>query len=192
MNIYTNCIWRVSLFLSTTQSKQLLESLGKWVTENAQMEKKNVASKIQRPHWHYSSFFLVKVRTIWNNLPFSFADIVQLLRTVRLFMTLWREACKASLSCTVLQSLLKFTCIESVMLSKHLFFCYPLLLFASTFPSIRVFYSELALHIRCQSIGASASASVLQKIFRLIPLRIDWFDLLAVQGTLNSLLQLNN
>ena len=49
MNIYTSCIWRVSLFLSTTQSKQLLESLGKWVTENAQMEKKMLPLKFKGP-----------------------------------------------------------------------------------------------------------------------------------------------
>ena len=69
--------------------------------------------------------------------------------------------CQASLSFTISQSLLKLMSIESMMLSNHLIFCHPVLLLPSMFPSIRVFSNELALHIRCQSIGASTSASVL-------------------------------
>ena len=85
-------------------------------------------------------------------------------------------------------SLLKFMSIESVMPSNHLILCHPLLLLPSTFPSIRVFPNKLSLHIRwpenwCFSISPSNEYS------GLISFRIDWFDLLAVQGTLKSLLQ---
>ena len=79
--------------------------------------------------------------------------------------------------------------IESVMLSNHLILCRPLLLL-SVFPNIAVFSNELTLHIRWQSIEASASMSVLLMSYSvLISFRIDWFGLLAVQGTLKSLLQ---
>ena len=94
---------------------------------------------------------------------------------------------QAYLSITNSQSLLKLMPIELVMPSNHLIFCHPLLL-PSIFPSIRVFASELALHIRWPrywsfSIGPSKEYS------GLISFRIDWLDLLAVQGTLKSLLQ---
>ena len=77
----------------------------------------------------------------------SFA-VVQLLSSVRLFATPWTAACRASLSFTISRSLLKLMSIESVMPSDHLTLCRPLLLLPSIFPSIRVFFSELALHIR--------------------------------------------
>ena len=77
-----------------------------------------------------------------------FAVAVHLLSHVWLFVTSWTAACQASLSFTISQSLLKFTCIELVMLSDHLFFCLPLLLLPSIFPSISVFYNESALRIR--------------------------------------------
>ena len=76
------------------------------------------------------------------------------------------------------------------MSSNHLILCHPLLLLSSMFPSIRVFSNESALHIWCQSIGVSTSASVLpMNIQDLISFRMDWLDLLAVQGTLKSLFQ---
>ena len=87
-------------------------------------------------------------------------------------------------------SLLKLMCIELMMPSNHLIFCHPLLLLPSVFPSIRVFSNELALCIRWPkywSINFSISPS--NEYLRLISFRIDWFDLLAVQGTLKSLLQ---
>ena len=77
-----------------------------------------------------------------------FAVAVHLLSHVWLFVTSWTAACQASLSFTISQSLLKFTCIELVMLSDHLFFYLPLLLLPSIFPSISVFYNESALRIR--------------------------------------------
>ena len=102
-------------------------------------------------------------------------------------MAPWTAACQASLSFTVYQSLLK---LMSKMLSNHLILCHSLLLLPSTFPIIRAFSNESALHMRwpkCWSFSFSISPS--NEYSRLIFFRIDWFDLLAVQGTLKSLLQ---
>ena len=108
---------------------------------------------------------------------------------VQLFATPWTAAHQASLSFTVSQSLLKFMSIESVMLSNHLIICRPLLL-PSIFPSIRVFSSESVLHIRWPKYWSfSFSISPSNEYSGLISFRIDWFDLLVVQGTLRSLLQ---
>ena len=85
---------------------------------------------------------------------------VQLLSHVQLFVTPWTAECQASLSITNSQGLLKLMSIESVMPSKHLILCHPLLLLPSIFPIIRVFSNESDLCIRCQSIGAWASVSV--------------------------------
>ena len=91
-----------------------------------------------------------------------------------------------------LRSLLNFMSIELVMLSNHLILCCPLLFLPSIFPSIRVFSSELALHIRWSKYWSfSFSISLANEYLGLISFRIDWFDLLAVQGTLKSLLQLH-
>ena len=87
---------------------------------------------------------------------------------------------------TVFWNLLKLISIELVMSSSHLILCHPLLLLPSIFSSIRVFFNESALCIRRPRIGTSASASVLSMNFRTDFFRIDWFDLLAVQGTLKS------
>ena len=109
---------------------------------------------------------------------------------VQLFATPWTAACQASLSITNSWSPPKPMSIESVMPSNHLILCRPLLLLPSIFPSIRVFSNKLALHNRCQSIRTSALASILpMNISGLISFRMDRFDLLAVQGTLKSLLQ---
>ena len=117
---------------------------------------------------------------------------VQSLRCVQLFATPWTAACQASLSCTIFWSLLKFMSIVSVMPSNHLILCCPLLLLPSIFPSIRIFSNESALHIRWPeywSLSLSFSISPPNEYSGLISFRIDWFDLLAVQGTLKSLLQ---
>ena len=109
---------------------------------------------------------------------------VQLLRHIWLFVAPWTAACQASLSFAVYQSLLK---LMSKMLSNHLILCHSLLLLPSTFPSIRAFSNESALHMRwpkCWSFSFSISPS--NEYSRLIFFRIDWFDLLAVQGTLKS------
>ena len=118
----------------------------------------------------------------------SSVAVVQSLTRVRLFATPWTAARQASLSFTSSRSLLKLTSIESVMASNHLILCFPLLLPPSIFPSIRVFSKESALHIRwpkCWSFSISPS----NEYSGLISFRMDWFDLLAVQGTLQSLLQ---
>ena len=102
----------------------------------------------------------------------------------------WTAACQASLSITNSQSLLKLMFIESVMPSSHLILCRPLLLPPSIFPSIRVFSNESVLPIRWPKYWSfSFSISPPNEYSGLISFRIDWFDLLAVQGTLKSLLQ---
>ena len=100
---------------------------------------------------------------------------------------------QAPLSSTISQNLLKFMSIESVMLSNHLFLCHPLLLVPSIFTSIRVFSSESVLWNRLAKYWSfSFSISPSNEYSGLSSFRIDWFDLLAVQGTLKSLLQHHN
>ena len=122
-------------------------------------------------------------------MPSSISS-VQSLSSVQLFVTPWTAAHQASLSITNSQSLPKLMSIESVMPSNHLILCRPLLLLPSIFPSIRVFSNESALCIRwpkywsfCFNISPSNEHS------GLISFRMDWLDLLEVQGTLKSLLQ---
>ena len=113
---------------------------------------------------------------------------VQSLSRVQLFVTPWTAARPASVSITNSWSLIKLMSIESVMPSNHLILCHPLLL-PSIFPSMRVFSNESALHIRWPNIGVSALASVLNEYSGLISFRMDWLDLLAVERTLENLLQ---
>ena len=116
--------------------------------------------------------------------------VVQLLTCVRLFVTPWTAACQASLSITNSQSLLKLMSIESVMPSSHLILCRPLLLPLSIFPSIRVFSNESVLRIRWSEYWSfSFSISPSNGYSGQISFRIDWFDLLAAQGTFKNLLQ---
>ena len=115
---------------------------------------------------------------------------VQSLSRVRLFATPWITAHEASLSITNSWSLLKLMSIELVMPSSHLILCHPLLLLPSIFPSIRVFSNESTLRIRWPKYWSfSFSISPSSEHPGLISFRIDWLDLLAVQGTLKSLLQ---
>jgi len=112
---------------------------------------------------------------------------------VRLFVTQWTAAHQASLSITNSQSLLKLMSIESVMPSNHLILCRPLLLLPSIFPSIRVFSNESTLYIRWPKYWSfSFSISPSNEYSGWISFRMDWLDLLAVQGTLKSLLQHNS
>ena len=112
---------------------------------------------------------------------------VQSLSHVRLFATHWTEACQASLSITNFQSLLILMSIEMVMPSNHLILCRPLLLLPSIFPSIRDFSNESALHIRWPKYRSfSFSISPSNEYPGVISFRMDWLDLLAVQGTLKS------
>ena len=115
-------------------------------------------------------------------------DAVQSLSRVRLFVTPWTAARQASLSFTISWSLLKLMSIESVMPSNHLILCRPRLLPPSIFPSIRGFSNDSALRIRWPK-DWSFSFSPSNDYSGLISFSTDWFDLLAVQGTLKSLLQ---
>ena len=115
---------------------------------------------------------------------------VQSLSHVQLFVTPWTAARQASLSITNSRNLLKLTSIEPVMPSNHLIPCRPLLLLPSIFPSIRVFSNESALCIRWPKYWSfSFNISPSNEPSGLISFRMDWLDLLAVQGTLKSLLQ---
>ena len=120
-------------------------------------------------------------------VSFSFSSVFQSRPTLP---TLWTAAPQASLSITNSQSILKLMSIETVMQFSHLIFCHPLLLLPSIFPTIRVFSDESVLHIRwpkywsfCFSISPSNEHP------GLISFRMDWLDVLGVQGTLKSLLQ---
>ena len=115
---------------------------------------------------------------------------VQSLSCVQLFATPWTPACQASLSITNSWSLPKLMPIESVMLFNHLILCHPLLLLPSIFPSMRVFSNESALGMRWPKYWTfSFSISPSKEHPGLIAFRMDWLDLLAVQGTLKSLFQ---
>ena len=114
----------------------------------------------------------------------------KLLSRVQLFVTSWTAARQVSLSITNSQSFLKLMSIESVMPSNHFILCHPLLLLPSIFPSIRVFSNKSVLHIRWPKYWSfSFSISPSNEYSGLISFNIDWFDLLAVQETLKSLLQ---
>ena len=117
-------------------------------------------------------------------------SLVQSLSRARLLATPWTAAHQASLSITNSQSLLKFMSIESVMPSNHLILCHPLLLPPLIFPSIKVFSNESVLHMRWPKFWSfSFSVSPSNEYSGLISFRMDWLDLLAVQGTLKSLFQ---
>ena len=135
---------------------------------------------------YYSALKLaISHEKTWKNLQFSSA---QSLSHVRLFAIPWIATRQASLSITNSQSLLKLMSIKSVMPPTHLILCHPLLLLPPIPPSIRVFSNESTLHMSGQSLGVSASASVLPNEHPgLMFFRMDWLDLLAVQGTLKSL-----
>ena len=124
--------------------------------------------------------------SFWWRVPFS---LVQSLSHVWLFVTPWTTAWQASLSITHSQSLLKFISIESVMPSNHFILCPPLLP-PSIFPSIRAFWNESALPIKWPKYWSfSFNISPSNEHSGLISFRMDWLDLLAVQGTLKNLLQ---
>ena len=115
----------------------------------------------------------------------KYEAVVQSPSHIQLFAIPLTAACQASLSSTISWSLLKLMSIASVMPSNYLILCHPLLLLPSIFPSIRVFSNESALCIRWPKFWSfSFSISPSNEYSRLISFRIDWFDLLAVQGTL--------
>ena len=114
---------------------------------------------------------------------------VQLLSRVRLFATPWTAAPQPSLPITNSQSLLKLMSIELIMPSLYLILCSPLLLLPSIFPSIRVFSNESVLCIRWPEYWSFSFSISPNEYSGLISFRIDWFDVLSVQGTIKSLLQ---
>ena len=129
------------------------------------------------------------ISALINSFSLCFVVVVQSLSPVRLFVTPWTAACQASLSFTTSWSLLKLMSTESVMPSNQLVLCHPLLLLTSIFPSIRVFPNESAPHIRWPKYwNFSFSISPSNEYSGLISFRMDWLDLLAVHGTLKSLL----
>ena len=131
-----------------------------------------------------------RLALLWSLKSSTWCSSVQLLSCVQLFATPWTTACRASLSITNSRSLPKLISIESMMPSNHLILCHSLLLMPSIFPNIRVFSSESALHIRWPKYWSfSFNISPSNKHPGLISFRMDWLDLLAVQGTLESLLQ---
>ena len=114
----------------------------------------------------------------------------QLLSHVRLFATPWTAACQTSLSITNSRSLLKLMSIASVIPSYHLILCHPLLLLPSILPSIRVFSDESALRIRWPKYWSFSFSIIPSNEYSgLISFRVDWLDLLAIQGTLKCLFQ---
>ena len=155
--------------------------------------------------FHYLPEFAQIHQSRWCYLIISFSSVpsppalslsqhqfssVQLLSRVWFFVTPWIAAHEASLSITSSQSFLKLMSIEWVMPPKHLILCHPLLLPPSIFPSIRVFSNELVLLIRWPNYWHfSFSISPSNGYSGLISFRMDWLDLLAVQGTLRSILQ---
>ena len=139
-------------------------------------------------------FQILKENEFQNSIPsqslsHQFSS-VQSLSRVQLFATPWTAACQASQSITNSQSLLKLMSIELVMPSNHLILCRPLLLPPSIFPTIRVFSNESVLRIRWPKYWSfSFSINPSNEYAKMISFRMDWFELLEVQGTLKSILQ---
>ena len=155
--------------------------------------------------YHLTYLYDLRLASLPDPLSNNLIDFVQLLSSrtevssiwfssvtlsVQLFVTPWTTARQASLSITNSQSLLKLMSIELVMPSNHRILCCPLLLLPSIFPSIRIFSNESALGIRWPKYwNFSFNISPSSEHSGLISFRMDWLDLLAVQGTLKSLLQ---
>ena len=127
---------------------------------------------------------------IYHTAVLTTVVVVQSPSRVRLFATPWTAARQASLSITISLSFLKLMPTESVIPSNHLILCHPFFLLPSIFPSIRVFSNESVLRIRWPKYqNFSFSISPSNEYSGLISFRMDWFDPLAIQGTLKSLLQ---
>ena len=145
--------------------------------------------RFQKNHWEELLVFLLNMTgrehpQAKKVIQFS---SVQFLSRVWLFVTPWAAACQASLSIINSQSLLRLMSIELMMPSNHLISCHPLLLLPSIFPSIRVFSNESVLPIRWPEYWSfSFNISPSNEYSGLISFRMDWLDLLAVQGTLKS------
>ena len=134
-------------------------------------------------------YFWYALRNLWMKSSVQFSS-VQSLSCVRLFATPWIAARQASLSITNSRSSLRLMSIESVMASSHLILCHPLLLLPPVPPSVRVFSNESTLHMRWSKYWSFSFSIIPSKESPgLISFRMDWLDLLAVQGTCKSLLQ---
>ena len=132
-------------------------------------------------------FFSFVPLLIFSKNLYNFFVIAQSLSHVWLFATPWTAACHASLSFTISWSLLKLMSTESVMPSDHHILCCPLPLLSAVFPSIRIFYNDL--RIRWPKYWSFSFSFCLSSDYSgLISFRIDWFDFLAVQGTLEPLI----
>ena len=154
-----------------------------WFKSYFQVKPRSLSKFFKSSIYYFRWLSLLKVRQIQFNS-------VQSLSCVRLFTTPWITARQASLSITNSRSSLKLTSIESVMPSSHLILCRPLLLLPPIPPSIRVFSNESTLCLRWPKYWSfSLSISPSSEHPGLISFRMDWWDLLAVQGTLRSLLQ---
>ena len=141
--------------------------------------------------WWISSYWMwfIILFNICMYCMYAFYSVQLSLSHVRLPETPWTAARQVSLSIINSQSLLKLVSVESVLPSNHLTLCHPLLLLPSVFPSIRVFSDESVFHIRWPEYWSfSFSISPSSEQPGLISFRMDWLDLLAVQGTLKSLL----
>ena len=143
-------------------------------------------------HWiHRQSLYLCHQQSL-SSVQFSSVQVnsVQSLSCVWLFVTPWNAACQASLSIANSQNSLRLTSIKSMMPSSRLILCRLLLLWPPIPPSIRVFSNEPALHIRWPKYWSFRFSIIPSKeVPGLNSFRMDWLDLLAVQGTLKSLLQ---
>ena len=141
-------------------------------------------------HIHNGLYSAIKRNAFESVLMRWLFSSVQTLSCVELFATPWIAAFQASLSITNSRSLLKLMSIESMMPSSHLILCRPLLLLPPIHPSIRVFSNASALSIRWPNYWSfSFNISPFNEHLGLISFRMDWLDLLAIQGTLKSLLQ---
>ena len=143
-----------------------------------------------RVYLYHAPCYIIKNKLLTYHVQVS---SVQSLSRVRLFATPWIAARQASMSITNSRSSLKLTSIESVMPSRHLILCRPLLLLPPIHPSIRIFPNESTLRMRWPKYWSFSFSIIPSKeIPGLISFRMDWLDLLAVQGTWKSLLQHHN
>ena len=196
--------WKVPIFQRSQRHFHLLTVMGTGVWQGEREFRSGPVRDGREPRLHRiselhqsedqlalnikDSFQFYKNTKIFVKL--SLMNLLLLFSRIWLFVTPWTAMCQASLFFTMSWSFFRLMSIESVMSSNHLILCCPLLLLPSIFPSIRVFSDESALCIRWpKNWRFSFSISPSNEYSRLIFFRIEWFDLLAVQGTLKSLLQ---
>ena len=177
----------INQWFKNNHDKNIKGFHGKGQLFQSNCDKYIIASREEgRKQWEWTDGMYHQRNKYYKRISQSF----QSLSCVWLFVTPWTETSQASLSITNSQSLLKLMSIESVMPSNNVILCHPLLLLPSVFPSIRVFSSESVLHISWPKYWSfSFSISPSNECLQLISFRMDCFDILAIQGTLKSLLQ---